>query len=194
MSRHHSPHGASAFLTTGRGVQAAAWLALFGSVVVVAPALAKDHSCSGTILATSLSPIEPASALEFRVINQATENLALADSFADGMREAGAKISKDGPLILNVTFLVTEAASGPTATPTLHSDFAWMKNLGSNAGEHRPTLTLTAALLKKEGVEAMWVATVDCTVSTVDSHALAHDLGVLVAGHFGESVTSESFQ
>ena len=39
---------------------------------------------------------------------------------------------------------------------------------------------------------------VDCdgglTVATLDSHLLAHDLGVLVAGHFGESVSSKSFQ
>jgi hypothetical protein len=194
MLRHSSLYGDRRFLAIGRGAQAVAWLALFGSMMA-APALAKDPpSCPGTITATSLNPIKPASALEFRVQNRSKENLALADGFADGMREAGATVSKDGPLILDVTFLVTEAAPGPTAASTLHADFTWMKNLGSPVGTQRPTLKLTASLLKKEGVESMWIATVDCTVATLDSHLLAHDLGVLVAVHFGESVTSKSFQ
>jgi hypothetical protein len=193
MLRHSSLYGDRRFLAIGRGAQAVAWLALFGSMMA-APALAKDPSCSGTITATSLNPIKPASALEFRVQNQSKENLALADGFTDGMREAGATVSKDGPLILDVTFLVTEAASDSTAASTLHADFTWMKNLGSTTGTQRPTLKLTVSLSKKEGVELMWIATVDCSVATPDSHLLAHDLGVLVAGHFGKSGTSKSFQ
>ena len=171
MSRRD--RSARPFLATGRG--AVVWLVLFGNMMV--PAVAKDVSCPGTINATSLSPIKPGWALEFRVLNRSTENLALANSFTDGMREAGATVSKDGPLILNVTFLVTEAASGSTASSKLHSEFAWMKNLDSSAGAHRPTLKLTASLLKKEGVESMWIATVDCTVATLDSHLLSTILG-----------------
>jgi hypothetical protein len=175
-----------AFLTTtGRGT--VVWLALFGIMMV--PAAAKDLSCPGTINATSLSPLKPGLALEFRVLNRSAENLTLADSFADGMRDAGTSVSKDGPLILSVTFLVTEAASSPTASSKLHSDFTWMKNLDSNVGAHRPTLKMTASLVTRAGVESIWIATVDCTVATLDSRLLAHDLGVLVAGHFGQTVT-----
>ena len=65
---------------------------------------------------------------------------------------------------------------------------------GGRVGTHQPTLMLTASLLKKENVELMWVANVDCTITTLDAHQLAHDLGLQVAHHFGESILRQKLQ
>ena len=65
---------------------------------------------------------------------------------------------------------------------------------GGRVGTHQPTLMLTASLLKKETVELMWVANVGCTITTLDAHQLAHDLGLQVARHFGESILRQKLQ
>jgi len=53
-----------------------------------------------------------------------------------------------------------------------------LQKIGGRVRTHQPTLRLTASLLKKESVELMWVANVDCTITTLDAHQPAHDLGL----------------
>ena len=176
----------------------AIWFVLLG-VVAVTPTTARAMACPGTMIATSLSPISPGSAVEYRILRPSTENRALGESFAKGVREAGVTTAEDGPLVLTIAFLVTQTTSASSASTILRSDFAWMKELsrqkaGGRVRTHQPTLMLTASLLKKESIELMWVANVDCTITTLDAHQLAHDLGLQVARHFGESILRQKLQ
>jgi hypothetical protein len=160
----------------------AIWFVLLCAIAVT-PTTARAMACPGTMIATSLSPISPGSAVEYRILPPSTENLALGESFAKGMREAGVITAEDGPLVLTIAFLVTQTISASPASTILRSDFAWMKELNrtklqkadGRVGAHQPTLRLTASLLKKESVALMWVANVDCTIKTLDAHQLAHD-------------------
>jgi hypothetical protein len=171
----------------------AIWFVLLCAIAVTPTTAARAMACPGTMIATSLSPISPGSAVEYRILPPSTENLALGESFAKGVREAGVITAEDGPLVLTIAFLVTQTTSA--SSTILRSDFAWMKELNrtkpqkavGRVGAHQPTLRLTASLLKKESVELMWVANVDCTITTLDAHQLAHDLGLQVARHFGKS-------
>jgi hypothetical protein len=171
--------------------QTGVWIA-FLTPIMTGQTIARDMACPGTITASSMSPIDPRAAIAFSILLRSRENLEIGESFIDGMREAGATISPDGSLALNVTFLVTEY-SGSSASPTLHADFAWIKRPDppDHAAARRPTLRLTAALLKKQEGDLIWVATVECTVTTLDAHLIAHDLGVVVATYFGKQVSNK---
>ena len=173
----------------------AIWFVLLAAIAVT-PTAARALACPGTMIATSLSPISPGSAVAFRILRPSTENRALGESFARGVRDAGVITAEDGPLVLTISFLVIQRPSGSPASTILRSDFAWMKELkaGGRVGTHQPTLMFTASLLKKENVELMWVASVDCTITTLDAHQLAHDLGLQVAHHFGESIVRQRLQ
>ena len=198
--RGHSGRARRLFTATMTTVPTGFWILLLAGTLT-GPAAAEALTCSGTITATSLNPIRPGSALDFRVMNKSTDNRALADDFSKGLREMGATVSSAGPLILAVTFLVAEPADA-SAVPKLHSDFAWMGNLGLNAGtaspDHakarQPTLKMTASVSNKQNADLMWVATVECAVATTDGHQLAHDLGVMVSRYYGKSVVGETLQ
>ena len=198
--RGHSGRVTRLFSATMTTVPTGFWVLLLANMLT-GPAVGGELTCSGTITATSLNPTKPGSAMDFRVMNKSADNLALAEDFSNGLREMGATISSGGPLILAVTFLVTEPAE-TSAVPKLHSDFAWMSKLDLNAGAgsanpakaHLPTLKMTASVSNKQNADLMWVATVECAVATTDGHRLAHDLGVMISRHYGKSVIGEKLQ
>ena len=62
----------------------AIWFVLLGAIAVT-PTTARAMACPGTMIATSLSPISPGSAVEYRILRPSTENRALGESFAKGV-------------------------------------------------------------------------------------------------------------
>jgi hypothetical protein len=97
--------------------------------------------------------------------------------------------SPDSSLVLDITFLVTDYASG---SPELHTGFAWMKNRADKVSQP-PTIKLTAGLSKKDSNEQMWIATMECRIVSSDPQLIAHDMGLVLGSYFGKQVTTTKF-
>jgi len=180
------------------------------------PAHAMD-ACAGSYAATLLRPLASPLVVGLDLTDNADITMRLGQAFTNGLQDAGVSVGGAPDVLLRLSYQVVGQGSstpgGPVQVPYNDPNTGWSSWSGGQAAAlqggvslalpdipntdmFNPQQSAQSGLLmlrveaRNQGIGTpAWIATLQCTLQTTDSVALARQLGVLIGGAIGKQVS-----
>jgi hypothetical protein len=170
---------------------------------------AATQTCQGTYVATPLQPLPPRIVVGLDIHDRSSRNLKLAERFLAGVRESGVAVGAEPNVLLHVD---TSRLGDSSSRQNRGAEQNYAELSGVQGGmQHglpalptnrfaapRPTPAPPILFLRVDATEGnspriLWVASVQCGITSPDEGRLAQDLGRAIGGALGQRIERRPF-
>ena len=187
--------------------RATALVLLLLGMVAAMPAAAQQ--CSGSYAATALHPLPQPAVFALDIRDPSPENQRLAQRFMQGVKGTGAKVDGTPTAMISIYYSVlglgSDSLSGSEGPS--YSDFGGFAGglnrsaptetrmrMRQPSHPHGPvTLSLRAELARPGTTQVIWVMSLQCQMTEQEPTQLAFEIGRIVGGALGQTVSRTSF-
>lgn len=185
---------------------------LAASVMAWGSGASAAPSCQGTYAATSLQPLPERVVVDLDIRDRSPRNLALADRFLRGVREAGVAVGQEANVLLHVnTSRLGQTSSGaPRGAERTYSELGGLAGGGMrptlpplpttgmkasrSAPAAQPLLALRVDATEGKNTRIAWIASLQCQLTgRPDDGRVAQELGRIIGGALGKRVERQAF-
>ena len=184
---------------------------LAASVIAWGSGASAAPSCQGTYAATSLQPLPERVVVDLDIRDRSPRNLALADRFLKGVREAGVAVGQDANVLLHVSTsrLGGTSSGAPRGAERTYSELGGLAGGGMrprlsplpttdmkasrSAPAAQPLLTLRVDATEGKNTRIAWIASLQCQMTGSDDGDVAQELGRVIGGMLGKGVERQAF-
>jgi hypothetical protein len=170
---------------------------------------AATQTCQGTYAATPLQPLPPRIVVGLDIHDRSSRNLKLAERFLAGVREAGVAVGAEPNVLLHVN---TSRLGDSSSRQNRGAEQSYSELSGVQGGMQlslpalpsnrfaapRPSSAPPLLFLRVDATEGsspriLWVASVQCGMTSPDEGQLAKDLGRVIGGALGQRIERRPF-
>ncbi len=164
-------------------------LAMLASIVPTKTQAA--NLCTGEFLTSLVHPWPAGVAFNVPFRETSLATTARAQAFRAGLQGAGIAVDPDGRAVMHVVFSLRPSRSAPAAAQAaeVNSDMNWRPGVTPSMTEPSlvgSSLNLTVIVSDSKAYQQIWIGSMECTIQTSDTEALARDLG----GRLGQAVSA----
>lgn len=156
------------------------------AIAAFVPGLSHASSlCAGDFLTSQVHPWPAGVTFNAPQRDSSPTTRARSQAFRAGLQAAGLVLDPQGRATLNVVFSIrpgTRTAATPAPESGVYGDMNWRRSTAVGATLNDPSLpgyglNVTVIISDNRAYEQIWIGSLECTIATADTEALARDIG-----------------